>query len=322
MKTKRIDRLMLILAALAGLWSCAPQVRYFNVDVRHDAETDIDLTNLRAAVFPVFAARETDSLLACRVGIGLAEKLESDRRLASGEVPVYGVPEAEYRPDEADGSAGLPDTGYLTDIAERTGADLLLFVDRLSFRNPAEGPRIPLGGEYGMDYLLLPFSVDLHVYDAAAGSLLYSKSDSDTAYVQTAGLPLSDPARLNGTLQKYLPDIAGKIGARLASYLTPQWETRERMLIVYGGSSAWERPCELAGDFKWKEAIELWMPLAASESPRKAACAAYNIAVGCEMLEQFELAEEWIRVALEKYPFREAYDLQNHLSRLRQADRP
>ena len=54
--------------------------------------------------------------------------------------------------------------------------------------------------------------------------------------------------------------------------------------------------------FKWKEAMEIWMEDTSSSDNVKASCAAFNIAVACEMLEHFDLANEWLDVAKKHYP--------------------
>ena len=71
-----------------------------------------------------------------------------------------------------------------------------------------------------------------------------------------------------------------------------------------------------AMDFNWCEAIKLWMPLTKSESPKKAAFAAYNIAVACEMSGNLALAKEWINFSLNKHKFQYAIDYSNSLKKL------
>ena len=58
--------------------------------------------------------------------------------------------------------------------------------------------------------------------------------------------------------------------------------------------SKWIDAVMLADDMKWSEAIELWMDLAKLNNPTQASCARYNIALGCYMLEQYDLALEWL----------------------------
>ena len=123
--------------------------------------------------------------------------------------------------------------------------------------------------------------------------------------MQMVSSSVSD-GNVGGVIAGYLPEISGKIGEKLGSYVSTQWDTQERMLISYEDDSKWETPYLLSQDFKWKEAVELWMNLTESENPKKAAFAAYNIAVGCEMMEQIQLARKWLEFSMKKYRFREA----------------
>ena len=67
------------------------------------------------------------------------------------------------------------------------------------------------------------------------------------------------------------------------------------VVIYYDGAErAWNKGAEYAYDFKWKEAIEQWMTLLQSNGKEKKACAAYNIALGCFMCGQPDLALEWL----------------------------
>lgn len=306
----------------AFMWSCAPQARFFNVDVKHNAEKEIGLEDSKAAVFPVFPSGMPDSLLICNAGIGLAEKLEKDRGLLSGEIPVYCVPQAEFKGLGDDHFTSDPDREYMHGILDQTGADILIFVDNLSFENFVNRSYGLAGEDYAIGYALLPFTIDMHIYDTGTDRLLYSKFETDTVYLQMPESSGQDLSYYKGMTVKYLPEVSKKIGEKLASYLTPQWETQERMLITYEGERNWNEAYDLAQEFKWKEAIDSWMPLTRSENPKKAAFAAYNIAVGCEMLEQFDLAEKWIQFSLKKFRFREAYELKNHLDQLGKTDRP
>ena len=77
------------------------------------------------------------------------------------------------------------------------------------------------------------------------------------------------------------------------------------MIITYDDAPEWEEAYELAADFRWTEAIDKWMEVVESRNPKKSAFAAYNIAIGCEMVERFDLALKWLDYSLEIYPIKE-----------------
>ena len=102
------------------------------------------------------------------------------------------------------------------------------------------------------------------------------------------------------------PEISEKIGEKLASVISRQWETKTIMLINYSSNGDWNNAYRLAVDnFDWQRAINIWMPYTKSENPRKASFAAYNIAVGCRMIGNPKLALEWVNFAEKQFNFRE-----------------
>ena len=78
----------------------------------------------------------------------------------------------------------------------------------------------------------------------------------------------------------------------MAGGLTPRWETVNVSLYVYDNAQ-WTEACRLAYLFEWEKAMNIWLEEAASPDTKKAACAAYNISVACEMLDMNDMAEEW-----------------------------
>ncbi|NTV19427.1 MAG: hypothetical protein HGA83_08365, partial [Bacteroidales bacterium] len=79
-------------------------------------------------------------------------------------------------------------------------------------------------------------------------------------------------------------------------------------------NSAWRKAHSLAMNFQWKEAIDIWMEDASSPDNVKASCAAFNIAVACEMLEKYDLAIEWLDYAKKRYPITGLEELKSFLN--------
>lgn len=306
------------IAIVAVLWlvagaGCAPQARYFNVDVRSDGHVEIPIEGRSVAVFALVTQNRADSARCSNVAVGLAEKVEQDRGLANGEIAVYSVPKIEFRgfPSEMNSMVEAVDTAYLSQLMLNSGAQVLLFADNLRFGQYSIQHSVTTS-EYDNLNVVIPYYVDFNVYDAIADKLLYKLEVKDSIYMQMLSSSVSD-GNIGGVIAGYLPEISQKIGMKLASNISTQWETQERMLISYEDDSDWETPYLLSQEFKWQEAVEKWMELAESENPQKAAYAAYNIAVGCEMMEQFSLARKWIEFSLKKYRFREAIMMYEHI---------
>lgn len=312
MSLKKINGISLAFIAIMWLVTgagCAPQARYFNVDMREPSYIGLPLENRPVAVFSISPQSKSDSARMGNVAVGLAEKLEEDRSLSSGEVAVYSIPKVEFS-----GFGAATDTAYISNLMLNSGAHVLVFVDNLRFAQYGV-QKNPVNSNYDNVNIIIPYSVELNVYDAMADSLLFSKMERDSIYMQAIS-SVVEQDRLGGVIADYLPQISHKIGIKLGGYLSQQWITCERMLISYEGEPAWETPYMLAQEFKWNDAVQAWMSLAGSNNPKRAAFAAYNVAVGCEMLEHFDLALRWIDFSLDKYRFHEAIELKQHIVRM------
>jgi hypothetical protein len=297
--------------AMAG---CLPQARYFNVDVRSEEFVEIPIEGNSVAVFSIVSQNRHDSIRCSNVALGLAEKIEADRGLEKGDVAVYSIPKIEFRgfPSALNDKITDVDTVYLSQLMLKTGVQMFVFVDNLRFGQYSI-PYSVTSADFDNTNVLVPYMVDMNVFDPVKGETLYKLELRDSIYMQMVSSVVTDK-KVGAMISNYLPEISGKIGQRLASSLSVQWETQERMLVSFSDVK-WEKACDLAQDFKWEEAIKIWMGLAESENPKKAAYAAYNIAVGCEMLEQFELSRKWIEFSLKKYKFKEALLMNEYIKK-------
>ncbi|MDD3274039.1 MAG: DUF6340 family protein, partial [Bacteroidales bacterium] len=95
-------------------------------------------------------------------------------------------------------------------------------------------------------------------------------------------------------------DISKKLGSSFSSRFFDEWIPVERYLYTFN-SSPWADAFRLSQEFKWKEALDIWMTLTDEATPVKRASAAFNIAVALEMMEQYDLAFEWLNVAESNY---------------------
>lgn len=301
----------LLIGLLGG---CAPQARFFNVDVKQPrrAEQELLAGHEKIAIFPVIRSNAQDSSRLGTIAVELAEQLEQDKTLNTGSISVYSLPASEFRGFNQEQSGRMQEytKDYLNSLMAESGCYMQLFISNLLFQ-PASVNRQGSYGEFSTVQILLPYSIRLDLYNTLQNSLLYTVNHQDSIYLQVTGT-VPDKS-VNSIIASHLPEISKKIGTILSGYLTTQWTTLERMLITYDGETDWETPYELAQDFKWQEAIEYWMQSTFSGSAKRAAFAAYNIAVGCEMTEQFPLAQEWIEFSLKKFPFKEAMELKTHL---------
>jgi hypothetical protein len=272
--------------------SCAPQFSYFNIDVLDKESKELDLEDKTIAVFSVVPSEPAlDSIIINSAAIGAAEKIEQDRELENGSINVYTIPKMEFENSFYNNSV---DTLYFNSLMLKSEADIQVFITNLKYSNYKkvttnyynEGP---------MNVYVIPYLVKMKVYDALQNTSILDKSIQDTAYLAV------EPSVNN--IIKHIPEISKRIGVKVASYISKQWTTQERMLVNFPDISSWSDPYNKAMDFMWKDAISGWIPLTKSKNMRKAAYASYNIAVACEMLDRLDLAKEWVEFSLKSYPF-------------------
>ena len=124
-----------------------------------------------------------------------------------------------------------------------------------------------------------PVSSKLYVYDSMAG-----EDDGVTVLKSSTTISgLDDSSR------------AMNIGNSLAKPLKSQWESEQYTVLYFDGlGRKWIDATLKADSLKWDEAITLWMDLARLKNRTQSSCARYNIALGCYMLGQYDLALEWL----------------------------
>ena len=286
--------------------SCAPQAKYFYVDIQANSSSYIPINADEYGIFPVTGSRSIDSLCVVNVALGMAQKIEKDNKLTSGTINIFAVPSSEFSgfTNNEESQQQQYNKSYATDLMLKTDQHKQIYLSDLKFSNVTESTTTYGYNSTELKNLLVPYSVKMSIYNSLTDSMLCNKTIQDSILLQVV-CTKTDLNNLNTVAYRYLPDLSNKIGEVLASSLTPQWETQEKLLITYSGERVWEKAYQLAYDFKWKEAINIWMQLASSQNPKKASCAAYNIAVACQISEDYKLAKQWAEFGLEKYNFKE-----------------
>ncbi len=245
-----------LLSLLALMTSCGP-VRYaVNVEMRYPSKAGIDLAGKVVSV--VFLENEDSLALAFNNGMAesFAYTLEADYGTGEGSIGVYRMRPGAYASKDS----------LLTLLGE-TGADVVFLMDTIKF-----GERKPGSG-------VTPFTVSLYCFDGM------DPSEKVYAYSGTSNVHLGESA-----------DVADEgltVGIQLSSSFKSQWK-HEQYSIFYFENEKWYKPMELAAEYEWKAAMELWFNLLSTKDMLKRSCAEYNIAVACYMLGDYELAGEWL----------------------------
>lgn len=248
---------LLALALGMALVSCSPSAYVLNLESRRPSESGLDLAGKSLSVIYLESADGRDSLFNNRAADALAYGLESEFFDGAEAVKVYNL----VKDEEGDYASRDTASQYIMLL----DSDVVMILDTPDVTGSPSG-RIPT------------LSSRLYVYDSMAGE------DDDIMTLQsTANAALNDVSR------------AMNVGNALLRPLRSQWEHESYTVLYFEGlGHKWIDATLKADDLKWAEAIDLWMDLAKLKNPTQASCAMYDIALGCFMLGQYDLALEWL----------------------------
>lgn len=257
---KSLSVLSFVIAALsaAALVSCAPSAYVMQVESRKPSECGLDLTGKSLSVVYLESPDGRDSLFNNRAADALAYSLESDFFDGEEAVKVYNLTK------DAAGDYASKDTA--SQYIMLLDSDVVMILDT------------PEAGESHTGRSL-PVTSKLYVYDSMAGE----DDGVTTLQCSSSAASLTDESR------------AMNMGTALVKPLRSRWEQEQFTVLYFDGlGRKWIDAVLLADDMKWAEAIDLWMDLARQKNRTQSSCARYDIALGCYMLGQYDLALEWL----------------------------
>ncbi len=175
-------------------------------------------------------------------------------------------------------------------------------------QNSSKQGMIDLVMETGSDLVFL-FDIDYSGNSTDPSDILlyaYDSFDSaDTVRVYSGKVSLG----------KWDYDLHGRaVGQRSADIFAPTW-TRENLAFYYFGSDKWNEAIEAASEYKFKDAVEIWLTLVNSKDSYKAAVAMYNVATVCYLYAQYPLALNWLDQADELYEIPESAPLRRKINK-------
>lgn len=280
-------RILAAAISVLALAACGPVTFTVSVEKKVSSDGNVDFCGSLPGILNLVQRNDADSALLSAMSFGIADRLETDLGLDSASVPVYTMYADEVN---------LTDSAEVSFLHLLTGVDYLIVADSLSV------------GDFSVSYteekayvqnmflrqtiVKLPYSVKVLVFgvDSVAPMADLSQSDMmEWTLLAEGEIPgLRAIEKVNGELGEYFRSI----GVTIASELTPRWETVNKMLYVYDDED-WTEACRMAYLFEWEKAMDIWLTKADSPDTRKAACAAHNLSVACEILEMNDMAAKW-----------------------------
>ncbi len=283
--------------------SCGPIPLYVNIEMKKDSPLE-SLVDTDIALLTVNPKGDKDSLLLNAMANGFAEKFEEDRAIANRALPIYSLLSEEVN---------IKDSLFVDYISASIPSRYLFFIDSLIVAdyivdNSSNNRAYSEGEFFNQTKVMLPFSVSINLIDSYSRSIINSTNHKDSLVWTILGKGDIKSVEAVAKVNSAIKDAFKKYGNEIASELSPQWETQSRMVITYDNEK-WLNAFDFAENFKWSEAIDIWLQEVKSDNPKKAAYAAYNIANAFEVLEQYDLAKKWLDFAKSKYHFREIEEL-------------
>lgn len=284
----------MVASALFALVSCAPQAFVVSPEMRVPSKSGLNLVGKSMAVVYLTDGNPRDTLFNSFAASGFASRLEEDYFGGARKVELFTAKGGE--------GADYASKDSLVSLVMETGRDVVFVFDIPELGIPTiNEPVKVIGGAVSKDsayvsHSSVPFNLKVFVYDSmdkADKVLGFSGKHSFKTEIYSDGSVSKD--ELMGRVWDNISAGAENAGYTAGKMFVSTWKSDDFYVIYYDASEeAWNKGAEYAYAYKWDEAINQWMKLLDCRSDEKKACAAYNIALGCFLCGQPNLALEWL----------------------------
>ncbi|MBP5218423.1 MAG: hypothetical protein J6Z47_05695 [Bacteroidales bacterium] len=285
---------MAILSALLTLASCAPQAFMIKPEMRAASKSGINFNGKSMAVVYITDDDKRDDSFNSSLANGFAARLEEDYFGGAQAIELFKMPYEK--------GADISCRDTLLSLVMQSGQDVVFLFDKPEFGelqvgDPMKllGDKLPADSSYS-SAVTIPFTTKVYVYDSMdKEDKVYGFTGSRKIITDVFSNGKTSASVLKDRVWKDIGKAAELAGNAAANSFLSTWQEDSFLVIYYDGAErGWNKGAEYAYEFKWKEAIEQWIPLLQCKGKEKKACAAYNIALGCFMSGQPGLALEWL----------------------------
>jgi len=291
MKTNHFKTFGLLSVALWTICSCAPGVQLIDVEKRLAPSHPVELSNKSIAVFSALDGK-SDSTLISDLAQGIATSLEKRLSREDGSIFAFNV-----RLD----STTVMDDEFIKDLSVRSNSDLVFILSSVKLNDAGIYLNKVPSLDYHATYVQLPFNLLLDVFDGVTAVKQTSVSMKDTLVWEIVSRNQLKESVLNVKLKEAFSGAASDIGESVTINFFESWKKDSRALYYFLGQK-WEESITAARDFNWEKASRIWLEAVGSSNKHISACAAYNLAVVCELQDRKDLALKWLDYAKKRYP--------------------
>ena len=287
------------LIVLLFFTACAPIPYTYSVDVKKESkigrELGLDKSDIMIGVVIGGETLASDSVLVAWVANGMAHQLESNMSLMSESIPVIMISR-----DVLD--INNPYSRLYMMESEQKNAFIILDSIEVGYvfhdENLYDGGSVI--GDIGNFIMNVKLDMKIDVYINSADKPLYSAIDTANFRVYIRSERLEGALNDTSSIARYILRNYRIYGESLAEKLTFAWKRDRRMIYLY--DKKWDNAFSYMVDFEFDKAIDIWLKYTLSPyKPKIKAAAAYNIAIACELSEDYELALEWLDYSEKNY---------------------
>jgi len=286
--------LVAVLSAMLAFSSCAPQAFVVTPEMRGPSKSGLNLAGKSIGLVYLTNDSTNDTTFNACFTSGFASRLEEDYFGGEEMVEIFKMPKNK----KADQSC----KDSLVNLVLDTGKDVVFLFDIPEFATPLCGEAVKVVGNKmpeDSSYLYtvgVPFTTKVYVYDSM------NSEDKVLAFTGTKEMKpqvyAKQGAKSDELVKKAWKSIdksANIAGNQAAGSFISTWSQDSFFVIYYDGpENYWDKASVYANSLKWDKAIEEWLKMADSKNAEKRACVAYDIALGCFMMGQPDLALEWL----------------------------
>ena len=293
---------VVLLVIIVSVYSCGPVATVLNIESRMPAKYPVELENRSIALFVSVDTSansgnylsENDSLHMVAISTGIAQEIENKLTLEEGAVYVF---------NHYPGKDRIYDLQYIQDLSFTSNSDIVIIVDSLKIGFPKliNDFTNPMGETYSRNFIFASVSSNIKVFDGTSAVLLSNITQKDTVYWELLSRNEVREEAMFNKVNSSVDVIANDVGKELVAEMFPSWVEQQRTLYSYRNQE-WIKAHNFANKFLWKEAMDIWLKETAGKDNVKAAAAAFNMAVACELTDRIDLALEWIKVSYKSCP--------------------
>ncbi len=233
-----------------------------------------------------------DSTIISDLSKGIASSFEKRLSREEGSIFVF-----NFKSD----SASLNNPELIKELSVKSNSDLVFILSKVkNVRCRYYLNKYP-GADYHSTYVQLPFSLKLDLYDGITAANIADLFQRDTLLWEILSRNELKKSVLNYKIKESFSGALADISESVSQNFFEKWERDSRTLYFLFGTS-WQEAIVAASEFNWSKASKIWLEATSSPNNKIAACAAYNLAVACEMQDKKDLANDWLKYSEKRYP--------------------